>query len=171
MELRDHGLRVRIVLVENGIAHRVPPEPVLDDVVERNVKRAVFPGDVEQLGLRVVAVLALPVTVGPLSEHGRFPGEFAIGRDNVVEIGAVEKVIVDSVRDVGCEVERVQEAVVEKAARGVVPKNAIASSGNEERDRYVRVGLREVDGLAVIIPHAGLMLAKAVEGLGGIPEA
>ena len=65
----DHAFGVGIVLVEDVLAFAVPPEPVLHDVVERDVQVAILFRDAENFFLRFVAVLALPEAVGPLAEH------------------------------------------------------------------------------------------------------
>ncbi len=51
MQIVEFGLEVGIVLVEYEFAFPVPPEPVLNDVVHRNVELAIFVGSFEQLGL------------------------------------------------------------------------------------------------------------------------
>jgi hypothetical protein len=76
---------------------------------------------------------------------------------------AVDEVVVDAVGDFGAEIERVHEAVVHAAARGVVPEDAVAVGGDEQRNGDVGVFLRQIDGFAAIVPHAGLVLAEAVE--------
>ena len=101
VERVDQAFGIGIVFVEDGLAHGVPPEPVLDDVVERDVQVAVFLRDGEKFLLRVVAVLALPVAVSPFAEEWRGAGEFAIVGDEAVEVGAIEKVIVHRVGNFG----------------------------------------------------------------------
>ena len=93
----------------------------------------IFLRDRENLLLRLVAVLALPKSVSPFSEHGSLPGEFAITGDNLVQVGTIEKVIVDDLGYFGTDVQVVREAVVEAAARSVVPENAVAVAGNQKR--------------------------------------
>ncbi len=47
----DHAFGIGIVFVEDRIAHDVPPEPILHDVVERDVQAAIFLSDGEKLRL------------------------------------------------------------------------------------------------------------------------
>ena len=83
---------------------------------------AVFLRDAENLLLRLVAVLALPESVSPFAKHRRLPGQFAIAGDNLVEIGAIEKVVVDGVGYFGTEyrefakrlLKRLREALFQK---------------------------------------------------------
>src|SRR5208282_2976076 len=62
------------------------------------------------------------------------------------------------------------EAVSETAARAVVPEDAVAVAGEQERNGNVRVVLREVDGFAAIVPDAGLVLAETVKRFLRIPH-
>src|SRR5271170_7536770 len=120
MKLVDHALGVGIIFVENEFAFAIPPEPVLDNVVDWDVQIAILFGHTENFFLRLVAVLALPETVGPAAKHGRLSGQIAVAGDNFVEIGAVEKVIIDYVGDLGTDVQEIRKLVVEAAARIVV---------------------------------------------------
>jgi hypothetical protein len=95
VQLLEHGLGVRVVFVEDRLAHGVPPEPVLNDVVEWNVKVAILLCDGFELQLRIVPVLALPKAVRPLAEQRSLAGQFAIGGNDPVKIGAVEEIVVD----------------------------------------------------------------------------
>ena len=165
MQLIDHPFRVGIILVEDVLALAIPPEPVLHDVIDGNVQLAVFPRDPQNFFLRLVAVLALPEAIGPFAEHGRLPGQLAVGGDDLVKIGAVEKVVVDVVGHFGTDVQVIRKAVIEPAARVVVPENAIALARNQQRDRDIGIVLRNVDRLAAIVPDARLVLAEPVEGL------
>ncbi len=167
MQVVDHALGIGVLGVEDVLALAVPPEPVLHNVVDGDAQLAVFVRDAEQFVLRLVAVLALPEAVGPLAEHGGRASELAIAGDDAVEAGAVEEVVVDGVGDFGADVEGVLETVVEAAARGVVPEQAVAHAGEHERHGDAGVVLREVDGLAAIIPHAGLVLSQSVDGFAG----
>ena len=60
-----------------------------------NLQVAIFLRHAQQFLLRLVAVLALPEAVGPFAEHWRRPGQFAIAGDDLVELRAVEEVVVD----------------------------------------------------------------------------
>src|SRR6184192_2471529 len=85
----DHGFWIGIILVEDWLAHRVPPKPILYDVVERYVQVAIFPRDIEQRLLRIVAVLTLPIAVRPFSEKRRGASQFTIRGDDFVEFRTV----------------------------------------------------------------------------------
>src|SRR5712691_6108240 len=110
-----HPFWVGIVLVEDWFPHRVPPEPVLDNVVQRDAQIAVLAGDALQLLLRSIAILALPIAVRPLTKEGCLPGQLAVGGDDGVKLGAVEEVIVNRVGNFRTEIERVYKTVVEAA--------------------------------------------------------
>src|ERR1700690_3352294 len=115
MEFVHHASSIRIILVEYEFAFTVPPEPVLHNVVGRNVQLPILAGDAEDFLLRLVPILALPKTVSPLAEQGRLAGEFTVTSDNLVETGTIEKIIVDDVGDFRADVEIVCEPVVEAA--------------------------------------------------------
>src|SRR5882762_7486325 len=157
----DHGFWIWIILVEDWLAHRIPPKQILDDVVERYAQVAIFLRDIEQRLLRIVAILALPIAVRPLSEKRRGASQFTIRGDDFVEFRTVQKVVVDSVGNFRGQIERVHEAVVHAAARTVIPKNAISVAREEHRYRDICIVLRKLDVLAAIIPHASLVLPKS----------
>ena len=62
------------------------------------------------------------------------------------------------------------EAIVEPAARAVVPENAVAIAGEQQRNGDIGVVLRKVDGFSAIVPHAGLVLAQSVKGFLRVPH-
>ena len=62
------------------------------------------------------------------------------------------------------------EAVIEAAARTVIPEDAVSVAGEKEGNGDVGVVLREVDGFAAIVPDTCLMLAQAVESFLGVPH-
>ncbi len=93
---------------------------------------AIFAGDAQNLVLRFVTVLALPETIGPLAKERRFPGEFAIAGNNLVEFRPVEEIIVNHIRDVGTDVEIIREPVVEAAAGIIVPEDSIAVARHQK---------------------------------------
>ncbi len=165
VQLVDHALRVGIMGVPLHLAHRHPPEPVLHDVVDRDVQCAILRCNALDLRLRLVLVLALPEAVGPAPEERHFARQFAIVADDLVGFRAVDKVVVDAVGDFGADIERMNESVIHAAARGIVPEDAVAVGRDQQRNRDLRVLLRQVDGLAAIVPYAGLVLAEAIEAL------
>ena len=86
---RDHEARVHVVdlvdhLLRLGEARLVelvaapsilgPVEPVLDDVIERDLQIAVFLDDVDDLVLRIVALARLPEAVRPFRHHHGLAG-------------------------------------------------------------------------------------------------
>ena len=165
VKLVDHGFRIKIVLVKDEFSLAVPPEPVLHDVVDGDVQIAILLGDSQDFVLRFVAVLALPESVGPFAEHGSLSGQLAVSGDDLVELGSVEKVVVDNVGHFRTDVQIICEPVVEPAARHVVPEDPVAFARYHQRDGDVAVVLNDVDRLAAIIPHAGLVLSEAIESL------
>src|SRR5258708_34978918 len=116
MKLIHHPLRIRIILVEDVLTFPIPPEPILYDVIRRNVQLPVFPRDSQYFLLRPVSVLALPEAISPFAEHGRLPRQFAVIGNDLVESRAVEEVIIDVVGHFGADVEVVCETVVEPTA-------------------------------------------------------
>src|SRR6266496_3269441 len=117
MQLIDHGFWIGIVLIEYELTFTIPPEPVLNDVVDRDVEVAIFARNAQDLVLRSVAILALPESVSPLAEHGSLSCEIAIAGDDLVELWAVNEVVVDDIGDFRTNVEIIGEAIVEAAAR------------------------------------------------------
>ncbi len=113
VEFLNHARGVGVILVPHGLAHDVPPEPILDDVVQGDVHDAVFFRNAQKFLLRGIAILTCQGSRRPVPEHGR-GRQFAIGGDDGVEFRAVEKVIVHGVRNFGAEVERVNEAMLKR---------------------------------------------------------
>ena len=165
MQLIDHRFWIGIILVEDELTFAIPPEPILHDVVDGDVQVAILASNAEDFILRLVTILALPEAVSPLAEHGSLPGEVAIAGDDLVEVRTVEEVVVDDVGDFRADVKIVGEAIVEAAARSVVPENAVALARQHQRHGDIAVVLRNVDRLTAIVPHAGLVLAQAIERL------
>ena len=156
------------VLVEDGVAFVLPPEPVLHDGVEREVSGAIARGDAEHLVLRDVAVFGLEEAVGPLRQHGRMAGQVAVAVDDRVHLGAVDEVVVNRVAGQGGELEREREAVVDLGERGGVPHQRVAAAGDQQRNGDIGVVLRQQHGAAAVVEHAALVLAQAVVGLVGV---
>src|SRR5579862_1295647 len=126
MQVIDHALGVGIILVEFKFARGGPPEPVLNDVVHRNFELAIFVGDAQNLVLRLVTIFALPESIGPLPEHRRGAGQLTIPGDDLVEFGAVEKVVVNFIRYFRADIQRMNEPIVEYASGSIVPKDSVA---------------------------------------------
>ena len=51
VKLVNHGLGIGIILVEDVLAFAVPPKPILDDVVDRQMQVAVLFRNAENLFL------------------------------------------------------------------------------------------------------------------------
>src|ERR1700722_20172027 len=167
VELINHRFWVGIVLVKHEFALAIPPEPVLHDVVDRNVQFTVLARHAENFVLRFVAILALPETVGPLAEHRRLPGKLAIASNHLVEFRTVKEVVVDDVSNFRTDVQIIGKSVVESAARVIVPEDSVAVAGHQKWNGNASVVLRNVDRVATIVPDARLMLAKSIQSLMG----
>ena len=165
-----HRLGIGILVVECEVAVFDPPEPVLHDVVYRDVEFAIFPCHVQQFLLRLVAVFALPEAVRPLAEHRGLARQLAVGGDDFVEAGAVEEIIVDRVGHFRAQVERVGKAIVKPAARRIVPEDSVPVAGKKHGDGDIGVVLGDLYVLAHVVPHARLVLAQAVEAFVRAPQ-
>src|SRR5207249_8357432 len=64
----------------------------------------------------------------------------------------------------------IEKAIVEPAARSIVPEDSIAIAREKQRNADVGVVLRNIHGLAAVIPNPRLMLSEAVKGLIGAPK-
>ena len=163
MELVHHALGIGIVLVEYVLPFAVPPEPVLNDAIDRQMQITIPLCNARDFFLRFVAVLALPEAVGPPAEQRRLSGELAISGDDLVKLRAINEVVVNRVGHFGADIHHMHEAVVYPATRSIVPEDPIALRREQHRNRNIRVFLREVHRLTVIVPNAGLVLAESVE--------
>ena len=142
VNLVDHPLRVRVPGgIEHRLPHRIPPEPVLNDIVCRDMELAVLSRDPHDFILRAIAVLALPETVRPPSEHRDAARQHAVAGDDGIELRPGDEIVVYDIRDFRTEVQRVEKAVVEPAARRIVPEYPVAVRREEEGDGDVRVVL------------------------------
>src|SRR5262252_251764 len=159
----DHALGIGIVLVEDELALAIPPEPVLDDIVDGNMQLTIFRGHTENFILRLVAILALPETVRPLAEHRDLSGQLAIAGDDLVDFGTVEKVVVDDVGDLRTDIEVIGKAIIETASCGAVPEDPIAAARDQKRHSNVGIVLRNINRLAAVIPNASLVLSETVQ--------
>ena len=126
VERVDQSLRVGIVWIPLHLAHRHPPEPVLHNVVYRNVQRAIFGCHSFDLLLRLILVLALPEPVGPPPKQRNLARQFTIAADNLVRFRSVDEVVVNLIGNFCAPIECVHEAVIHPAARRIVPKDAVA---------------------------------------------
>ena len=76
VQLIDHALRVGIILVEDELSLAIPPEPVLHDVVHRNMQVAVLPGYAEdfllprgKVGMVVARLLGQEIIILAVDEE------------------------------------------------------------------------------------------------------
>src|SRR6185503_9470077 len=81
----------------------LPVEPVLDDVVERDAAGAEAVDGIQALLRGLVALPALPEPQRPARDHRRRPGDTPVAGDDLVQIRAVDEVVVDAVADLGPE--------------------------------------------------------------------
>src|SRR5262245_49540306 len=77
----------------------LPVEPILHDDVHGDAARAEALEDVEALLRGLVALAALPQAESPARQHRRLAGETPVARHHVVELRAVDEVIVDALAD------------------------------------------------------------------------
>ena len=167
MHVVEHLLWIRELRI--GEVHRVPQVivppilPILDDAVEGHTQLTVLAHHADHFGLALVAFLALPITIRPQGEHGHLARQVAHLRHHAVGIPAVHHVIVHAVAHVRTEGSTVR--VIHEKRRGiVVPIQAVAFRGLEERTHVFRVALNHV------LPHAALrhlpvlQLAETVNG-------
>src|SRR5713226_7297427 len=98
--------------IENGIAFRLPPKPILHDRIERNMLFAIAVSNSKDLLLGNITVLRLEEAVSPFGKHGRVASQVAILVDNLVHLRAIDQVIVDRVRRQRAELERQRKPVV-----------------------------------------------------------
>src|SRR5215467_1646147 len=113
VKLVHHGFWIGIIFIEDVLAFTIPPEPILDNVVHRQVEITVSLCNSNNLFLRLVAVLRLPESIRPFAKHRRYPGQLAIAGNDFVELGAVNEVVINRVGDFGTDIKRMNETVVE----------------------------------------------------------
>ena len=94
MQMIEFARHVGKVGIENGIAFRLPPIPVLHDCIDRDLFFPVAMRDAQYLILRDVAVLRLKEPIGPLRKQGRVSGEAAIFMDDLIHFRTVNQVII-----------------------------------------------------------------------------
>ncbi len=160
VQLVDHALRVGIVEVPLHLAHRHPPEPVLHDVVHRNVQSAILRRNALNLCLRLILVLALPEAVGPPAEERHIARQFAIVPDNLVGLGTVQEVVVDAVCHFRGQVKRMYKLVIRHGTRRIVPEDPVTTGRNQQRNCDLGVFLPQRNRLAAVVPHPRLVLPR-----------
>src|SRR5512138_2059561 len=79
----------------------IPILPILNYAVDWNVLTSISAHHVQQLLLRLVAVLALPESPSPTAKHRRLSGQVAIGRDHFVERWSIHQIIVNRIACLG----------------------------------------------------------------------
>ena len=144
------------------VAHGAPVVPVLDNVVDRDPALAVFLRHRHHLVLGVVVLLALPVSVGPLSVHGRGTSESAVTRNGAIDVVALYHVVVEVVTNVGGDGQPIGP-VLEDGLGSVVPQKPVALGRNQEGRTGLRVGLHQGHRAAPVVHVSILMLSKPVD--------
>ena len=163
MQFVGHGLRVGPELcVEAEIAHQRPMEEVDDDQVDRDVAALELAGGLKQLLLVPVAQLALPEAQAPLRHDGRVAGGVGVlaldlrrgvaGGDPVVDLVAGR-----------CLPLRAGFGERGAADRRIVPQEAVALRGDDERHRHLRVAVSQFQGRALEVHDGLLVFAHAVQ--------
>src|SRR5208283_680934 len=103
VQLAEHPGWIGELAGELVRSHALHPVKIEDQVVERNLKLAIFRRDVEHFLLGLILEARLPETISPSWEQGRSTGQRAVVGDDVVEVRAVEKVIVDGIGDISAQ--------------------------------------------------------------------
>src|SRR5258708_30363648 len=86
MQSLEFPRNIREVGVEDRIALRLPPEPILYDRIERDMLLAIVVSNIEYLVLRNVAVFRLKETIRPLGEHGGVARQLAILMNDLLHL-------------------------------------------------------------------------------------
>ena len=146
MQRLQFGRHVGVAGVELRIAFaaRFPPEPVLNNGIQRDVPAPVLVGDVQDFGLRRVAILGLEKTIGPLRKQRRVPGHRPVFMDNPVHVRAVEHVVIHLVAGHRFKVEVERKAVIHVGEGGRVPEDSVALAGDQQRDGDIGVVLPQL---------------------------
>ncbi len=118
----------------------------------------------EQLVLGLVAELALPEPGGPVG-HQRGPaGHLAVLPHDLGRLGPGGDPVVPLAGGLGHPAGG-GGAQLDPADPGVVPQQAVAAAGHQDRDRHLGVALDQLDDRALLVQPAVLVLAQAVEAL------
>src|SRR4030095_8033136 len=80
---------------------RIPILPILNYAVDWNVLTSISAHHLQQLLLRLVAVLALPESPRPTAKHRRRSGQVAVGRNHLVKRWSIHEVIVNRIAGLG----------------------------------------------------------------------
>ena len=165
LQFRDHRPGVGPLLrVELPVALAGPVEVVGDDHRQRQPAPLVLTRDAEQLVLGLVTELALPEARGPFREHRRAPGRLAVLAEQVRGIVGGGDPVVPLPGGLGHPAGD-RDAQLDPADARVVPEQAVAEVGDEERDADLGVALHELDDGALLVEQAVLVLAEPVEAL------
>src|SRR5579864_6785380 len=106
MELVDSFFRARLVfLLELHCIPAVfsPILPILHQHIDRDFSFPNLGSCIENLLLAVITLSALPISVGPLRKQGRFTGKLPIFRNDLVQLRAIEKVVINGLTQFGPE--------------------------------------------------------------------
>ena len=123
-----------------------------------------FAHDGEQFVLRLVAQLALPETGGPLWQHRRVTGQIRVTLHDVRVAVAGRDDVINQARGVG-DPARLRAAKLHATHAGIVPEQTIAATGDEKRNRNLRVAVRKFEHAAFLVEQPVPPLAEAVNTL------
>ena len=98
------------------------------------------------------------------------PGELAVLMDQRVDLRAVQRIVVNGIGGIGCELQLGGETIVEPGTRGRVPEDRRSVGGNQQRHRHIGISLRQFHHGPAIIEHAVLVLSQPVQPLLCIQE-
>src|ERR1700735_4489264 len=116
-----------VVLIEDRISFVLPPEPVLNDSIQRNAFAAVAICNRDHLIERLITVLRLDKAIRPAWQHGRVARQGAILMDDPIHLRAIDKEVINPVPGRRVEREFEREAVIEIGERSRVPDNSVTS--------------------------------------------
>ena len=124
------------------------------------VAGAILANDFIDHRLGIVTPAALLIAQRPHGHKRHVPGQVGIAAEDLFDGRAVEKVIVDDLRNLGTDVQIVREAVIDAAAGCAVPENSVAIAGDEKRDGNAGVVLRKVHRFATEFPKVFMAIFR-----------
>ena len=97
MELLEFAWNVGEIGIEDRIAFCFPPEPILNDGIQRYVLFTIAVRNSKNLVLRNVAVLLLKESICPFGKHRSVSGQVPVRVDQLIHLWTTNEVVVDRV--------------------------------------------------------------------------